>query len=55
MKYYQCPAAFKDDPSAAVSAAVSAAICQARVNIYAVCIQDLRTELARITPALRST
>lgn len=42
VKYHQRPA-FKDDPSAAVSAAS----CQARASIYAVCIQDLKAELAR--------
>ena len=49
VKYHQRPA-FKDDPSAAVSAAS----CQARASIYAACIQDLKAELARAT-APRST
>jgi hypothetical protein len=34
---------FKDDPAAAISVAS----CEARASIYAVCIQDLRTEMAR--------
>ncbi len=41
VEYHKRPI-FKDDPSAAISVAS----CDARASIYAVCIQDLRAEMA---------
>lgn len=42
VEYHKRPI-FKDDPTAAISVAS----CEARASIYAVCIQDLRAEIAR--------
>lgn len=41
VEYHKRPI-FKDDPAAAISVAS----CEARASIYAVCIQDLRAEMA---------